>query len=602
MAQKSNFSARKGGIGKALRELGSRYYETLSKARFSIHKRSRRSKLKKEMAELERLYYAKGEEGSEEEVSEDVDIFLTEKANAPIETINVTYPVKPPFQFANIKYDPEVMELVYTPVDVSLTKREEEYLSTISLLLDNINIDPAILLRDKEEHLREKVMEIIEKYGMSLDAFQREKIIYCLLKDFTGYGPIDVLMNDRYIEDISCDGHDIPLYVYHRIFESIRTSIYINELDLNRFVLKLAQLCGKYISISQPITDASLPDGSRINLTLAGEVTKKGSTFSIRRFKQVPISPVELMKYGSVSGEQLAFFWLLLQYNKSILVSGSTAAGKTTLLNALCMFLKNSAKIVSIEDTPEINLYHDNWIQAVTRVGFGRGGAGSSSSGFESGFSGISGISKRPGDISLYDLLVAALRQRPDYIIVGEVRGAEAYTMFQAISIGHPSLGTIHSGSLSELMARIESQPMNVPRPLFAAIDCVAFTAIVSGETERKVRRTKEVIEILDLDFHTKELLTNEVFSWDPLADKFTFNKSFLFEGIAREFGVRESYLKGEMMRRAELLNCLCRYGITNYKDVTRIVQSYYINPEETYERIKEEGEKIRAKNEDSIY
>lgn len=591
-------------FGKTLREFGSRYYNTaqnrlstLSKSRFSIHKigsRSRRVKLKEEMAELERRYYAKGEEEREEEVGEDVGIFLTKEANAPIETINVTYPVKPPFQFANIKYDPEVMELVYTPIDVALTEPEEGYLSTINLLLDNISIDPAILLRDKEEHLREKVMEIIEKYGMSLDAFQREKILYCLLKDFTGYGPIDVPMNDRYIEDISCDGHDMPLYIYHRIFESIRTSIYIDELELNRFVLKLAQICGKYISISQPITDASLPDGSRINLTLAKEVTKKGSTFSIRRFKQVPISPLELMKYGSVSGEQLAFFWLLLQYNKSILVSGSTAAGKTTLLNALCMFLKNSAKIVSIEDTPEINIYHDNWIQAVTRVGFGRGGAGSSSSGFESGFSGISGISKRPGDITLYDLLATALRQRPDYIIVGEVRGAEAYTMFQAISIGHPSLGTIHSGSLPELMARIESQPMNVPRPLFASLDCVAFTAIVSGETEWKVRRAKEVIEILDLDLHSKELLTNEVFTWDSHDGKFIFNNSFIFESIEREFGIKEHYLKEEMERRADLLNCMCSQGIIDYKDVSRIIQSYYVNPDDAYERIKDAGERIR--------
>ncbi len=552
----------------------------------------RKSKLKEEMAELERLYYVKGEEREEEEVGEDVGIFLTEKANAPIETINVTYPVKPPFQFANIKYDPEVMELVYTPIDVTLTREEEAYLSTIILLLDNIDIDPGILLKDKEEHLREKVMEIITKYGIELNRFQREKILYRLLKDFTGYGPIEVPMNDRYIEDISCDGPGIPLYIYHRIFESIRTSIYIEELELNRFVLKLAQLCGKYISISQPITDASLPDGSRLNLTLAKEVTKRGSTFSIRRFKQVPISPIELMKYGSVSGEQLAFFWLLLQYNKSILVSGSTAAGKTTLLNALCMFLKSSAKVVSIEDTPEINIYHDNWIQSVTRVGFGRGGAsGSASSGFESGLSGVSGISRRPGDIALYDLLVTALRQRPDYIIVGEVRGAEAYTMFQAISIGHPSLGTIHSGSLPELMARIESQPMNVPRPLFASLDCVAFTAIVSGETEWKVRRAKEVIEILDLDLHTNELLTNEVFTWDSIADKFIFNRSFIFESIEHEFGVKESYLKAEMERRADLLQCLGNLGIMDYREVTQIIQSYYINPEETYERIKAENE-----------
>lgn len=583
-------------FGKAMLEFGSRYYETAQNrlrplpsliSSFSIRKRE---KLKEGMAELERLYYAKGEEESEEEeVGEDVGIFLTEKANAPIETINVTYPVKPPFQFANIRYDPEVMELVYTPIDVTLTKEEEAHLSTINLLLDNIHIDPVILLRDKEEHLREKVMEIIAKYGIALNRFQREKILYCLLKDFTGYGPIEVPMNDRYIEDISCDGHDTPLYIYHRIFESIRTSIYIDELELNMFVLKLAQVCGKYISISQPITDASLPDGSRLNLTLAKEVTKRGSTFSIRRFKQVPISPIELMKYGSVSGEQLAFFWLLLQYNKSTLVSGSTAAGKTTLLNALCMFLKSSAKIVSIEDTPEINIYHDNWIQSVTRVGFGRGG-GSSSSGFESGFSGISGISRRPGDIALYDLLVTALRQRPDYILVGEVRGAEAYTMFQAISIGHPSLGTVHSGSLSELMARIESQPMNVPRPLFASLDCVAFTAIVSGETEWKVRRTKEVIEILDLDLHTNELLTNEVFTWDSITDKFIFNKSFIFESIERDFGIKESYLKAEMERRADLLECLCNLGIIDYREVTRTIQSYYINPDETYERISAEN------------
>ncbi|HDN68529.1 type VI secretion protein [ANME-1 cluster archaeon ex4572_4] len=563
---------------------------------------------KEKLAALERSFERRAEREREEEAEqedaavEDVDLFLTEKADAPIETIDVTYPVRPPFQFAKIKYDADLMELVYTPIDVTLTEQEKENLNAISLLLDNIRLDPAILLKGKEEHLREKVVEIIEKYGIELKRFQREKVLYCLLKDFTGYGPIEVPMNDRYIEDINCDGPGVPLYIYHRIFESVRTTVCIDELELNRFVLRLAQLCGKYISISQPITDASLPDGSRINLTLAKEVTRKGSTFSIRRFKQVPISPVELLKYGSVSAEQLAFFWLLLQYNKSILVSGSTAAGKTTLLNALCMFLKNSAKVVSIEDTPEINIYHSNWIQAVTRVGFGRvAGVGSASSGLESGLSGFFGILKRPGDIVLYDLLVAALRQRPDYILVGEVRGEEAYTMFQAISIGHPSLGTIHSGSLLELLARVESRPMSVPRPLLASLDCVAFTAIVSSDSEsdsesrRKVRKAREVVEILDLNLKTNELRTNVVFSWDSQTDRFIFKKSFLFDSIERDFGVKTGLLREEMQRRAALLDRLCRLGITDYKEVTRAIQSYYLRPDETYEKFLKKSDEARV-------
>lgn len=519
-----------------------------------------------------------------EEEQKDLSVFLTENADMPIEEINVTYPVIPPFQFANIRYDPANNDLVYSPAEPALTKKEENYLSTISLLLENIRVDPDVLLENKEEHLRRMIAEIMDKYGMKLSEFQREKIMYLLSKEYTGNGWIEVPMNDRYIEDISCNGADVPLYIYHRVFESIRTSITIPELKLNQFVLKLAQSCGKYISITQPITDASLPDGSRLNLTLGTEVTKKGSTFTIRKFKRDPISPIELMKYGSVSGELFAFLWILLQYNRSVLVSGSTAAGKTTFLNALCMFLRQEAKIVSIEDTPEINIFHNNWIQSVTRVGFGRGGG---SSGI-SGISGVSGISKSSGDIALYDLLAASLRQRPDYIIVGEVRGSEAYTMFQAISVGHPSLGTVHSGSLSELLSRLESQPMNVPRALISSLDSVVFASIVPREREgssdmRKVRRVKSVVEVLDLSTDTGDLLTNEVITWDPVDDRFVFGKSFIFDSIRQEFGVKESYLKEELRKRSAVLNYMYEQNITDFRDVTKVVQEYYIKPDETY-------------------
>jgi len=503
--------------------------------------RKRKKKLKEAIQELESRYIEE-----EEEKQDDISAFLTANADMPIEEINVTYPVLPPFQFANIKYDPANNDLVYSPAEPILTKEEKNYLSTISLLLENIRVDPDVLLGDKEEFLRRMIADIMDRYGMRLDMFQREKITYFLTKEYTGYGWIEIPMNDRYIEDVSCNGADVPLYIYHRVFESIRANITIPELELNRFVLKLTQASGKYISIAQPITDASLTDGSRINLTLGTEVTKKGSTFTIRKFKRDPISPIELMKYGSVTSELFAFLWVLLQYNRSVLVSGSTAAGKTTFLNALCMFLRREAKVVSIEDTPEINIFHDNWIQAATRTGFGQGG----------GAAGISGVTKSSGDIALYDLLTAALRQRPDYIIVGEVRGTEAYTMFQAISVGHPSLGTVHSGSFPQLLSRLESKPMNVPRALLSSLDSVVFASIVPRETDgtdmRKVRRVKSVVEVLDLSVDTGDLLTNEVITWDPVNDRFEFGKSFIFDSIQQEFGVKESYLKEEMRRRTD--------------------------------------------------
>ena len=228
-------------------------------------------------------------------------------------------------------------------------------------------------------------------------------------------------MKDKYIEDISCNGSDMYLYVQHRTYGSVRTNVKFAEVELNNFVLRLAQISGRHVSLLQPIRDLTLPDGSRANITLGGEVTKKGSTFTIRKFRANPISSIELMDYGSIDAQQLAFMWILMEYKRSILVSGGTATGKTTFLNVLCSFIPPEYKIVSIEDTAELNLMHPNWIQSITRTGFGTSDASASS---VSGMSGGGG-GKSPGDISLYDLLVAALRQRPEFIIVGEVRGGK---------------------------------------------------------------------------------------------------------------------------------------------------------------------------------
>ncbi|MDA4123673.1 MAG: type II/IV secretion system ATPase subunit, partial [Thaumarchaeota archaeon] len=310
---------------------------------------------------------------------------------------------------------------------------------------------------------------------------------------------------------------------------------------------------------------------------LGKEVTKKGSTFTIRKFRSEPISPIEIMMLHSGDPKIFAYFWMLIEYGRSLLISGGTAAGKTTLLNAISMLIKPENKIVSVEDTPEINLAHPNWIQAVTRVGFGEGGGGVSGVSV-SGISGISHGSKSAGDISLFDLLISALRQRPDFIIVGEVRGEEAYTLFQAIAVGHATMGTIHAASMTELIARVESQPMNVPRVMVANLDLVIFVGAMR-RGEEKVRRIKEIVEVLGVNPSTKELITNTIFSWNPVSDTYEFNgRSFLIEKISKTYGISMEKLDAELDNRVRLLERMIAEGVTNYRAVSDLVRKYYVD------------------------
>ena len=486
---------------------------------------------------------------------------------------SITYPVKEPFQYVNlVEQDGET---IYNALEPQLTKKERAIHNRVTTAYDMlVNVGTVLVdVEDRLKFLEDTYKEIIDIYNIKMTRVEYQRILYFIERDYVRYGKADLLINDRFIEDISCNGPDNPVYVYHRFFESIRTNITFGEVELNNFILRLAQLSGRHISILQPIRDAALPDGSRVNMTLGKEVTKKGSTFTIRKFRAEPISPIEIASLRTAGTHMLAFLWLLVEYENSFLISGGTASGKTTLLNAISMLIRPENKIVSVEDTPEINLAHPNWIQAVTRVGFGETGGG------VSGISGLSGVGpkgKSAGDITLYDLLIAALRQRPDYIIVGEVRGEEAYTLFQAISVGHAAMGTIHAASMVELIARVESMPMNVPRVLVANLDVVIFLQAVRRGDE-KVRRVREIVEILGIDQGTKELITNTVFRWDPTRDKLVFlGRSFIIEKIAKSFGMQKDVLDQEIDKRKRLLDDLLNRGVVNYREVTEAVRQYY--------------------------
>ena len=501
--------------------------------------------------------------------------------------VNVTYPVNPPFQYVHIEYDRDDGVLRYEVREPELSDDEKFALTIVEQGFEKMistNLD-LIVGGDRVEYLKERYLSVINIFGINATEEQKERMFFHLCKKYLGFSHMDTLMKDKYIEDISCNGSGINLYVMHRIYGSVQTNVKFEEIELNNFVLRLAQVAGRHISLLQPIRDVTLPDGSRGNLTLGSEVTKKGSTFTIRKFRTNPISPIEMMEYGTIDAQQLAYLWILMEYKRSILVSGGTATGKTTMLNVLCTFIPSEYKIVSIEDTAELNLLSPNWIQSVTRTGFGGGEAASSNA------QGSGGSRKSPGDIALYDLLVAALRQRPEFIIVGEVRGDEAFTLFQAIAVGHAALGTIHAGSINELMARIESNPMNVPRSLFSNLDAVIFPMhIMQGE--RSARRVANIVEVLELDRDTGDLITNTSFKWIPDQDVFKFHgRTFLFDKIRDTYGISKEKLKEEMDNRIRFLEWLRNKGVRDYYMVVRLLRQYQRNKEVVLERIRDNGE-----------
>jgi len=482
------------------------------------------------------------------------------------------YPIHEPYVYAAVVTEPNSQRIKYELIEPTLLKEEENQLKEIKdILVEEIDVNlKEIGTRDKaEEYLKTKIREIIKDYRLKIAEEAVDKLMYYIIRDFLGYGKIDPLMKDPLIEDISADGVNIPIYVWHRDYESLPTNIlFKNSEELNSFIVRLAYLARKNISLAIPILDASLPDGSRIQMTYGNEITRRGSTFTIRRFRVDPLTISDLISLGTLSSEMAAYFWYAIENRASVLVSGGVASGKTTILNCFSMFIKPGLKLVSVEDTAELNLPHENWIPSVARTGFGDAG-------------------NRAGAITLFDLLKAAVRQRPDYLIVGEVRGEEAYTLFQAMATGHLGMGTIHGESASSVIHRLGSEPMNIPKPLLTMIDAIAVQ--LRTEVDGKpARRTLAVTEIVGLDPKTNELLTNEVYRWDARNDTFEYSgHSHILEEKMNRKGLDEKEVLEELHKRKTVLDWMVKEGIRKYTDVVSVIRDYYADPTRVFRKAR---------------
>lgn len=479
------------------------------------------------------------------------------------------YFVNRPYVFVSILYNTETDTYLYHVVEPRLSEEEKYFLAEISDRLRNILLFTDIKREDggidKEKILKEKIEEVVLRHHIELEPNSLSKIGYYIVRDFVKFGKIEAPMSDRFTEDVSCDGYNIPIYVYHWKYGSTETNIVFDENELDSFVMKLAQKGGKHLSYADPMADITMQDGSRGQLTIGREITTRGSTFTIRRFREVLITPADLIRWGTFTAEEMAYLWLCVWNGKSILFIGGTASGKTTSLNAVSLFIPENAKIVTIEDTRELKLPHKNWIPGVTRHSF---------------------MGSDMGEVDMYDLLRASLRQRPEYLIVGEVRGKEAITLFQAMSTGHTSFSTLHADSVDATIHRLEYPPLSVPRSMMQALDVFAVQSQVFVGKKRE-RRNFDITENLGIDPITKNIKTMKIFEWIPANDSFTglgaSLSSKILEDIAKFNAWSAEKLREEVEIRKKLLELMAERGATPEEFISAI-RTFQVNPEKVKE------------------
>ncbi len=425
-------------------------------------------------------------------------------------------------------------------------------------------VDPLAWLPDRVLHTQDAASTADSASDQptadtALTTYQVRKLLYYLKRDFLGYERIDGIKHDINVEDISCDGYHSPVFVYHTEYEQLITNVSHEQRELDDFVVKLAQRSGKGISKRRPQVDATLPDGSRAQLTLGKEVSDHGTNYTIRQFKDVPFTPIDLINWNTVSLEQMAFFWLAIESNKSILFAGGTASGKTTTLNAVSLFIPSNAKIVSIEDTREVELPQRNWIASVTRPSF---------------------TGDEVGDIDEFDLLEAALRQRPDYIIMGEVRGEEGRTLFQIMSTGHTTYTTFHADTVGEVLKRFTTDPINVSKTMFTALDLVSIQTQTRVKGQ-KVRRIKELTEVNHYDAESDQINVRQIFQWNADTDQFRkMGRSNTLEQIKFDRGWTQEDLETALFKRQVILAYLIDNDLTEYAEVAATIQAFINDPD----------------------
>lgn len=486
--------------------------------------------------------------------------------------------------FVHMYSEPGGGRPIYIPIEPSLTQDMSQVLPEVESKL--VDVAGGMTAAESDAERKEAILKLVDrvcvvhrngstssssntkdgkgskvasKTKVQVTPEQLEAVKYLMVRDKVGMGTIDVMTKDTYIEDISCAGLG-PIFLEHKIFKAVRSAItFETHEDLDDFVLRLSEQIKRPVTLRNPIVDATLPDGSRINIVFGREVSRRGSNFTIRKFTETPLSIIELIEFGSISYEMAAYLSVVIEDGMNLFVVGETASGKTTLLNAVTTFIPLSHKIVSIEDTPELQVPHANWIREVSRAP-GQGEKGAS--------------------VSMFDLLKSALRQRPNVIIIGEIRGEEGSIAFGAMQTGHEVMSTFHASNVEKLIQRLTGNPISIPKTYIDNLNVVVCQNAVKLPNGKLGRRATSISEIVGYDSTTNTFSYVEVFRWNPVTDTFDFvgrrNSYLLEDKIALKRGIppdKKMQVYSLVERRARILEKLHKEkGVRDFYELLKVL------------------------------
>ncbi|WP_256544705.1 type II/IV secretion system ATPase subunit [Halobellus inordinatus] len=428
---------------------------------------------------------------------------------------------------------------------------ETEYEDRIRELLEEI-----VVLKDERNGRLAEIIQRLELGALEVSEETYEKVQYRLVRDIVGLGPLEPIMRDPANEDIHVIGPR-QVDVDHGEFGLLETTVeFDSEEQYDNWLRNMGERIGDPVSDAHPIVDSTLPDGSRINIIYSDDVSLKGSSLTIRQGDDVPLSVFQIAKWGTLSPELAAYLWIALENERTVFVVGETASGKTTTLNAVTSFIPRDSKIYTAEDTAEVLPPHDTWQQLLTREGRGA-----------------------DSEVDMFDLVAAALRSRPDYIIVGEVRGEEGRMAFQAAQTGHPVMLTFHASDIVSMIQRFTGDPINVPETFMSNCDIALF----QNRVKRGNDTLRRVTSVQEIEGYSKEMggvVTREAFYWDPVEDEIVFqgrNNSFIMEEkIATLLGYDDTRkIYEDIEFRSELIRRAIQENIVGYHEVNEFIEDF---------------------------
>lgn len=474
------------------------------------------------------------------------------------DSIGGNFDVVPQYNVFKQKYSSEekllLSELRENLVDLAISSDESLQVNEDKLLNDIKNFLFAKLANNSQNNA------ISNEY---LDNLARK-----LFQDLVGYGEIDPLIRDDNLEEIMVIGIDKPVFVYHREYGMMKTNILFKDAgEVMNLIDSIARQINRRIDQESPILDGRLPDGSRVNATIP-PISADGPSMTIRKFKRDPLTIIDLINSKTISVELAAFFWLCFDglgvKSANAIISGGTSSGKTTTLNALSSFINPKERIITIEDTLELQIPHEHVIRMETRP---------------------PNVENR-GELTMNDLVKNSLRQRPDRIIVGEVRGSEAITLFTALNTGHSGFGTLHSNDARETITRLTNAPMSVPNIMISAIDFIIMQNRIYRSDGVSFRRISEVAEVSGIEEGVIQL--NKIFEWDPQSDtiKNVGITSKTLTEIANVSGNSLNSLYDEIKNREIVLQHMVDWNIRSIKDVSTVLEMYYLDSQKVLNRI----------------